>query len=113
MRNLLVGSALACAAALSAVAGEKTVGTGVLFQGPVGLQMDVLWTLFPGQDPAKLIEKYGSRWELVHLKDLRKGVKGNLSGGTAVTNDVTLGTGHKIGDRQIVSRVSAERGGAS
>jgi sugar phosphate isomerase/epimerase len=29
----------------------------------------------------------------MHLKDLRKGVKGDLSGGTDVRNDVALGTG--------------------
>ncbi|MCB1126186.1 MAG: sugar phosphate isomerase/epimerase [Verrucomicrobiae bacterium] len=59
----------------------------------VTFQMDILWTLFPGQDPAALLLKYPGRWELMHLKDLRKGVKGDLSGGTDVRNDVTLGTG--------------------
>ena len=29
----------------------------------------------------------------MHLKDLRKGIMGNDSGGTAVENDVALGTG--------------------
>jgi sugar phosphate isomerase/epimerase len=29
----------------------------------------------------------------MHLKDLKKGVKGDLSGGTDVRNDVALGTG--------------------
>ncbi|MBM3859381.1 MAG: sugar phosphate isomerase/epimerase [Verrucomicrobia bacterium] len=57
-------------------------------------QMDVLWTVFPGQDPVKLLEKYGSRWQLLHLKDLKKGVPtGSLSGKTDKTNDVPLGTG--------------------
>jgi len=60
----------------------------------VSYQMDVLWTVFPGQDPVKLLEKYGSRWELMHLKDLKKGVPtGSLAGKTDVTNDVALGTG--------------------
>jgi sugar phosphate isomerase/epimerase len=60
----------------------------------VYFQMDVLWTVMPGQDPAKLLEKYPDRWLLVHLKDLKKGVPtGSLSGGTALTNDVALGTG--------------------
>lgn len=60
----------------------------------VAFEMDVLWTHFPGQDPAKLLQKYGSRWELMHLKDLKVGVKtGDLSGGTDVRNDVILGTG--------------------
>ena len=59
----------------------------------VSFEMDILWTVHPGQNPAALLEKYGSRWELMHLKDLKKGVKGDLSGGTDVRNDVTLGTG--------------------
>ncbi|WP_025763621.1 sugar phosphate isomerase/epimerase family protein [Dyadobacter tibetensis] len=59
----------------------------------VSFEMDLLWTKFPGQDPAALLLKYGSRWKLMHLKDLKKGVKGDLSGGTPTTNDVALGTG--------------------
>jgi sugar phosphate isomerase/epimerase len=60
----------------------------------VSYQMDVLWIVFPGQDPVKLLEKYGSRWKLMHLKDLKKGVAtGSLSGKTDLTNDVTLGSG--------------------
>ena len=60
----------------------------------VFFQMDVLWTVLPGQDPVKLIEKYSGRWLLMHLKDLKKGVPtGSLSGSTALTNDVALGTG--------------------
>jgi sugar phosphate isomerase/epimerase len=59
----------------------------------VKLEMDVLWTVFPGQDPVKLLKKYPNRWILMHLKDLKKGVEGNLSGGTELTNDVELGTG--------------------
>ena len=40
------------------------------------------------------MEKYGNRWELMHLKDLKKGVPtGSLAGKTDVTNDVPLGTG--------------------
>ncbi len=76
-------------------------GDGTLFDlmmketdpATVFFQMDVTWVVFPGQDPAKLIEKYGARWELMHMKDLKKGVKGNLSGGTDPNNDVILGTG--------------------
>lgn len=60
----------------------------------VAFQMDVLWIVFPGQDPVKLLDKYKGRWELMHLKDLKKGVNtGSLSGKTDVTNDVVLGTG--------------------
>jgi len=59
----------------------------------VSFEIDILWTFFPGANPAELLNKYGTRFKLLHLKDLRKGVTGNLSGGTAVENDVALGTG--------------------
>ncbi len=60
----------------------------------VSYEMDILWVVFPGQDPAKLLAKYPDRWCFTHLKDLRKGVKtGSLTGGTDVRNDVALGTG--------------------
>lgn len=60
----------------------------------VSFQMDVLWTVFPGQDPAKLLTKYPDRWLLLHLKDLKKGVAvGSLAGSTDLTNDVALGSG--------------------
>lgn len=59
----------------------------------VSFELDILWTVFPGQDPVALLEKYPNRFKLMHLKDLRKGIVGNLSGGTPVENDVALGTG--------------------
>lgn len=59
----------------------------------VSLEMDILWVHFPGQDPVALLKKYGDRFRLMHVKDLKKGVKGDLSGGTSPENDVTLGTG--------------------
>jgi len=59
----------------------------------VSFELDILWAYFPGQDPAKLLDKYGSRYKLMHLKDLKKGVQGNDSGGTPQDNDVALGDG--------------------
>ena len=59
----------------------------------VKYQMDVLWTIHPGQDPVKLLKQYPDRWVSMHLKDLAKGVRGDLSGGTDNKNDVPLGTG--------------------
>jgi sugar phosphate isomerase/epimerase len=59
----------------------------------VSFEMDILWVFHPGQDPAQLLNKYGNRFKLMHLKDLRKGVKGDFSGQTPVENDVALGTG--------------------
>ena len=59
----------------------------------VNFEMDILWTFFPGIDPAKLLEQYPTRFKLMHVKDLKKGIVGNLSGGTSSENDVALGTG--------------------
>ena len=60
----------------------------------VSYEMDIFWIVFPGQDPVKLLQKYGKRWELAHLKDMRKGTQtGSLSGGTDVKNDAALGSG--------------------
>lgn len=59
----------------------------------VSLELDIMWAFFPGQDPAALLSKYGHRYKALHLKDLKKGVKGDLSGGTNQDNDVVLGTG--------------------
>jgi sugar phosphate isomerase/epimerase len=59
----------------------------------VSFEMDILWVFHPGQDPVKLLKKYPNRFRLMHLKDLKKGVVGDLSGGTPQENDITLGTG--------------------
>ncbi|WP_128546754.1 sugar phosphate isomerase/epimerase family protein [Larkinella soli] len=59
----------------------------------VNFEMDVLWVYFPGQDPAALLKKYPTRFKLMHLKDLKKGIQGNMSGGTPPENDVALGSG--------------------
>lgn len=59
----------------------------------VSFEMDVLWTLHGGGDPVKLLKKYKGRWKLMHLKDLKKGVQGDLTGHTPAENDVVLGTG--------------------
>lgn len=62
--------------------------------GLVYFEMDVMWVVFPGQDPTKLMEKYSGRWALMHIKDLKKGVPtGSLAGGTDTRNGVTIGTG--------------------
>ncbi len=75
----------------------------------VWFQMDVLWTVFPGQDPARLLRKYPDRWLLLHLKDLKKGVPtGSLAGHTDLTNDVALGTGQV--DWPALFRASQEVG---
>ncbi len=62
----------------------------------VNYEMDVFWIVYPGQDPVKLMEKYPTRFKLMHLKDMQKGVAlGKLDGGKSLpkTADVALGTG--------------------
>ena len=60
----------------------------------VFFEMDVLWVVFPGQDPVALLKKYPNRWKLMHVKDLKKGVEtGSLAGKTDVKNDAQIGTG--------------------
>jgi len=59
----------------------------------VSFEMDLMWTFHGGADPAKLLYKYKGRWKMVHLKDIRKGVDNDLTGGTDTHNDVAVGTG--------------------
>ncbi len=74
----------------------------------VKFEMDVLWVIHPGQDPVALLKKYPNRWVLMHLKDLRKGVKGDFSGGTSLDNDVALGSGQA--DYPAILRTAQEIG---
>ena len=59
----------------------------------VSFELDVLWAYHGGADPVALLNKYGDRWKLMHIKDLKKGVKGDHTGSTSTENDVAVGTG--------------------
>lgn len=60
----------------------------------VGFEMDVFWVVQPGADPVDLLTRYSGRWQLMHLKDIRKGSPiGIYTGKAPKTDDVTLGTG--------------------
>ena len=59
----------------------------------VSFEMDIMWTFHGGADPAKLLYKYKGRWKLAHLKDIRKGIANDLTGGTDTHNDVAVSTG--------------------
>jgi sugar phosphate isomerase/epimerase len=60
----------------------------------VSCEMDVFWIVHPGLDPVKLLEKYGPRFSLMHVKDMKKGTPtGLFTGHSDVTNNVVLGTG--------------------
>ncbi len=75
----------------------------------VVFQMDVFWVTSPGQDPVKLLEKYPTRWKLMHLKDMRKGARtGVYTGHAPLEDDVPLGTGQV--DWPAVLRTAAKVG---
>ena len=59
----------------------------------VRIEMDVFWVVHPGQDPVKLLEKYGKRFELMHVKDMKRGTPRGFDGHSDVTNNVVLGEG--------------------
>ena len=59
----------------------------------VSFEIDILWVFHPGVDPVALLNKYPTRFKLMHVKDLRKGIGHDFTGGTPVENDVALGTG--------------------
>ena len=59
----------------------------------VSFEMDTYWIQFGGGDPVSLLKKYGERWKLIHLKDMKKGIVKNLTGNSNVENNVPLGTG--------------------
>ncbi|HEV2970890.1 MAG TPA: sugar phosphate isomerase/epimerase [Pirellulales bacterium] len=60
----------------------------------VNYELDVYWAFDGGADPAQLMRKYPTRFPLMHLKDMRKGVHTpNYTGHEDVESDVALGTG--------------------
>ncbi|HWA84835.1 MAG TPA: sugar phosphate isomerase/epimerase [Opitutus sp.] len=60
----------------------------------LALEMDVFWVVHAGQDPVKLIQRYGHRWQLMHVKDLRKGAAtGFHTGHAEATDNVAVGEG--------------------
>jgi sugar phosphate isomerase/epimerase len=61
--------------------------------GVADFQMDVFWVAWPGQDPVALLRKYPKRFLTLHLKDLRKGAKGDLTGHAPDEYSVILGQG--------------------
>jgi sugar phosphate isomerase/epimerase len=59
----------------------------------VSFEIDVFWAAQGGADPAKLIEKHGSRFKLLHVKDLRKGAAINSTGTAPDEDSVAVGQG--------------------
>ena len=59
----------------------------------VKLQMDIFWIAHAGQDPVQLLREHPDRFELMHVKDMRRGTEVNLTGHSDVNNDVAMGEG--------------------
>lgn len=59
----------------------------------VNFELDIVWAYLPGYDPAELIAKYPKRFKLMHVKDVRKGIKGDATGKIDTDSNVALGTG--------------------
>lgn len=76
----------------------------------VSFEMDVFWVVFPGQDPVKLLQKYGKRWQLLHVKGMNDSVvTGSWPGHVPANGDVALGTG-KVDYQPILK--AAQKAGA-
>lgn len=56
-------------------------------------ELDVFWAFHGGADPLALMKKYPSKFVLLHLKDLEKGIVGNNTGHEEDDTNVVLGTG--------------------
>jgi len=56
-------------------------------------EMDVYWVVHGGENPMTLFERYPDKFKLMHLKDMKKGTKGNNTGHGNVEDNVILGTG--------------------
>ncbi len=60
----------------------------------VKFELDTFWIVWPGQDCAKLMRRYPTRFRLLHLKDLRKSAKtGDLTGTAPEEDSVAVGDG--------------------
>ncbi|MBT8322596.1 MAG: TIM barrel protein [Eudoraea sp.] len=68
-----------------------------------GFEMDVYWVQHGGADPLALLNQYPDMFQLMHLKDMAKGLPGNNSGNENVETNVVLGTGQIQMDK-IVQR---------
>lgn len=59
----------------------------------VTFELDTFWFRQGGVDPARFLEKYPARFQLMHLKDIAAGTKEDLSGGAPESSSVIVGTG--------------------
>jgi sugar phosphate isomerase/epimerase len=59
----------------------------------VFFEMDTFWIAWPGQDCVKLLRQYSGRFRLMHLKDLKKGVTGDMTAHAPEEDNVPIGSG--------------------
>lgn len=59
----------------------------------VAFELDVYWATQSGADPIALMRKYGNRFELMHIKDLRRGSARDFSGTAPDNESVAVGGG--------------------
>ncbi len=59
----------------------------------VSFQLDTYHAAYPGQDPARLLQKYPGRFISLHLKDIRRDVAGDNSGEFREEDAVPMGQG--------------------
>lgn len=59
----------------------------------VSFEMDTFWVAHAGVDPVKLLEKYPTRWRLLHLKDIRQGAALAVTRSAPREDNVALGAG--------------------
>ena len=67
-----------------------------------------MWTLYGGCDPVWLMQKYGHRIGLIHLKDLRWGTGPVHTGGAPDPTSVALGQGQV--NFPAILRLAKEKG---
>jgi sugar phosphate isomerase/epimerase len=59
----------------------------------VTFELDTFWFAIAGADPAAFLERYPNRFQLLHLKDLARGVPRNGSGSAPDETSVAVGAG--------------------
>jgi sugar phosphate isomerase/epimerase len=76
--------------------GEKMIDILIRETKPelVTYEMDVFWVYYTGTSPVEMLNKYPTRWSMIHIKDMLKGfATGVHTGGTPPTAKVAVGTG--------------------
>jgi sugar phosphate isomerase/epimerase len=78
--------------------------------GAVAYELDVFWASRPGADPSALLRKYPGRWELMHLKDMRRGTPTNDHSGSAPPDETEVPVGTGQIDYRAVLRAARDAG---